>query len=176
MTLLAKVYTTKVGGCGVIYLLVKFHNFWTYGFGNIKLFMLAVLISGQTRSSVFNYRFNHLKVKIKIWSLHESFRSLSVDSNNVFFCYHIFCRLKDMKKWNSKAAIVVWSFRCLGWMVVWMVVWQGDIEVLYLLECLLVWVVIWPCFVKQVVVPRIAPIAVISSLEASKHSGGCYLL
>ena len=46
---------------------------------------------------------------------------------------------------------------------------------------LVVWVVIWSCSVKQVVVPRIAPKAVISSLEASKRSGGllraltCYL-
>jgi len=46
MTLLAKVYTTKVGGCGVIYLLVKFHNFQTYEFGDRKLFGLAALISG----------------------------------------------------------------------------------------------------------------------------------
>ena len=46
---------------------------------------------------------------------------------------------------------------------------------------LVVWVVIWSCSVKQVVVPRIAPKAVISLLEASKRSGGllraltCYL-
>ena len=119
MTLLAKVYTTKVGGCGVIYLLVKFQNFWTYGFGNIKLFMLAVLISGQTWSSVFNYRFNHLKVKIKIWSLHESFRSLSVYSNNVFFCYHIFCRLKDTKRRSSSAALDLGLFFFLGGMLDW---------------------------------------------------------
>ena len=46
---------------------------------------------------------------------------------------------------------------------------------------LVVWVVIWSCSIKQVVVPRIAPKAVISLLEASKRSGGllraltCYL-
>ena len=57
----------------------------------------------------------------------------------------------------------------------------GDVGALYLSECLLVWVVIWPCFVKQVVVPRITPKVVISLLEASKRSGGllraltCYL-
>jgi len=52
----------------------------------------------------------------------------------------------------------------------------GGVGALYLLECLLVCVVIWSCFVKQVLVPRIAPKAVISLLEASKRIGDGYTL
>ena len=149
---------------------VSYLDIWIWRYIIIRL---AVLISRQIQSSVFNCSFDHLKAIIKIRVLHESFRYFSVDSNNVFFLLAYLLQIKRYKKRNSIAVVGLGLFCFLGGMLDWK---STQEHLLTVNTCQCNKLLSDLAMSKHVVVLRVAPKAAIPSSEASKRSDGCYLL
>jgi hypothetical protein len=60
-----------------------------------------------------------VNIQIKLYNGYQSSILFSVDTQNVFACYHIYCRFKDVKKRRSIVVVFTWhvlSFcRLAGW-------------------------------------------------------------
>jgi uncharacterized membrane protein len=49
-----------------------------------------------------------VNIRIKFYNGYQSFILFSVDTQNVFACYHIYCGFKDVKKRRSIVVVFTW--------------------------------------------------------------------